>query len=85
MEVADTNQDGKIDFQEFQAGWGSLFGADRPPSSVADVREVVMERSGKLADLSLAEEEAARAHGERELAAKRRVQRLVRIACMQAF
>ena len=27
----------------------------------------------------------ARAHGERELAAKRRVQRLVRIACMQAF
>ena len=59
MSMLDTNQDGKIDFQEFQAGWGSLFGADRPPSSVADVREVVMERSGKLADLSLAEEEAA--------------------------
>ena len=59
MSMLDTNQDGKIDFQEFKAGWGSLFGADRPPSSMADVREVVMERSGKLADLSLAEEEAA--------------------------
>ena len=70
MALLDTNKDGEVDFQEFVAGWDSLFGPvadldvlvrEARPESVADVKAAVRERAaaGTLSRRLAAAEEVA--------------------------
>ena len=70
MALLDTNKDGEVDFQEFLAGWDSLFGPvadlavlvrEARPESVADVKAAVRERAdaGTLSRRLAAAEEVA--------------------------